>query len=429
MTDTKNTKSGVSRRALLKTGAAAAGLAAGSGIITGFPTIWAQTKVTLRQFGTGVSNINAIAEKCKADLGITLEMTATDSDAAAQRAVTQPNSYDIADIEYWIAKKVFPAGVLQPMDVKKLKYYDKIVPLFIDGKLKPDSVIAQGTAPHTVGFVEKPGAKTFAKAPTQWMTMVPTIYNADTLGIRPDLVGREITSWADIMDPAFKGKAAILNIPSIGIMDAAMIMEAMGKIKYADKGNMTKAEIDKTIDFMIKAKSDGQFRAFWKSFDESVNLMASGEVVIQSMWSPAVAAVRGKGIACKYQPLKEGYRAWGGGLGLASHLKGAQLDAAYEYINWYTSGWVGGYLNRQGYYSACMDTAKNFMTADEWGYWIEGKPAQGDILSPEGKVMEKAGAVRDGGSFEDRMGKVACWNSVMDEDRYMVRRWNEFMAA
>ena len=51
---------------------------------------------------------------------------------------------------------------------------------------------------------------------------------------------------------------------------------------------MTKAEIDKTIDFMIKVKQDGQFRAFWKSFDESVNLMASGEVVIQSMWSPAV---------------------------------------------------------------------------------------------------------------------------------------------
>jgi putative spermidine/putrescine transport system substrate-binding protein len=432
MTDeTKSTKTGngLSRRTLLKTGAAAAGAIAGSGLITGFPTIWAKTNVTLRQFGTGVSNINAIAEKCKADLGITLEMTATDSDAAAQRAVTQPDSYDIADIEYWIAKKVYPTGVLQPMDVKKLKYYDKIVPLFINGKLKPDSVIAQGTAPHTVGFVEGQASKTFAKEPTQWMTMVPTIYNADTLGIRPDLTGRSITSWADILDPAFKGKTAILNIPSIGIMDAAMIMEASGKIKYADKGNMTKAEIDQTIDFLIKTKQDGQFRAFWKSFDESVNLMASGEVVIQSMWSPAVAAVRSKGIACTFQPLKEGYRAWGGGLGLAAHLKGAELDAAYEYINWYTSGWVGGYLNRQGYYSAAMDTAKEFMSADEWGYWIEGKPAQGDILSPEGKIMEKAGAVRDGGSFEERMGHVACWNSVMDEDRYMVRRWNEFIAA
>ncbi|SMH53991.1 ABC transporter substrate-binding protein [Mesorhizobium australicum] len=429
MTQTTKKPAGISRRSLLKTGGAALGLAAGSGAITGFPTIWAQNPITLRQFGTGVSNLNAIADKCKEDLGITLEMTATDSDAAAQRAVTQPDSYDIADIEYWILKKVFPAGVIQPMDTKKLTYYDQIVPLFKTGKLTPDSVIAQGTAPHTVGFVEKPGDKTFAAAETQYFTMVPTIYNADTLGIRPDLVGREITTWADIMDPAFKGKTSILNIPSIGIMDAAMIMEAVGNIKYADKGNMTKEEIDKTIDFLIKAKQGGQFRAFWKSFDESVNLMASGEVVIQSMWSPAVAAVRSKGIACKYQPLKEGYRSWGGGLGLASHLEGAKLDAAYEYINWYTSGWVGGYLNRQGYYSAAMETAKKFMSDDEWGYWIEGKPAQGEIKDPTGKVMEKPGAVRDGGSFEERMGRVACWNSVMDEDRYMVRRWNEFIAA
>ncbi|MFW8695683.1 ABC transporter substrate-binding protein, partial [Mesorhizobium japonicum] len=94
-----------------------------------------------------------------------------------------------------------------------LKYYDELVPLFKTGKLTPDSVLAQGTAPHTVGYVEAQDSKTFAKAPPNWFTMVPTIYNADTLGIRPDLVGRAITSWADIMDPAFKGKTAILNIP------------------------------------------------------------------------------------------------------------------------------------------------------------------------------------------------------------------------
>src|SRR5690606_32179556 len=227
-------------------------------------------------------------------------------------------------------------------------------------------------------------------------------------GIRPDLVGREITSWADIMDPAYKGKSAIINTPSIGIMDAAMIMEAMGEIKYGDKGNMTKEEIDKTIEFLIKAKKAGQFRAFWKTFDESVNLMASGEVVIQSMWSPAVTAVRAKGVPCVYQPLKEGYRAWGGGLGIAKHVSGLELAAAYEYINWYLSGWVGAFLNRQGYYSAVLDTAKAHMTEDEWGFWMEGKPAKGEIKSPQGKVMEKPGAVRDGGSFYDRMGAVAC---------------------
>src|SRR5580692_11686922 len=139
---------GFGRRKVLKGAAGLAGAALGTTI--GAPTIWAQNNknIVLRQFGTGVSAINEIAEKAKADLGFTIQMTALDSDACVQRAVTQPNSYDIADIEYWMIKKIWPAKVLQPFDTKKLTYYDKIVPLFKNGKLKPDSVIAQGTAPH-----------------------------------------------------------------------------------------------------------------------------------------------------------------------------------------------------------------------------------------------------------------------------------------
>ena len=415
-----------SRRSILKGGAAVAAASAFPA-----PMIWAQEikDVVLRQAGTGVSAFNEVAAKVKEDLGFTLEMTALDSDAVTQRAATQPDSYDIADIEYWICKKVWPTGNLQAMDTSKIANYDKIVGIFRDGKLTPDSVIAQGTAPHTVGFVEGPGSNTFVQEESGWMTLIPTIYNADTLGIRPDLIGRPIESWAELLNPEFKGKASILDISSIGIMDMAMVCEAMGEIKYADKGNMTTDEIDKTIAIFTEAKKAGQFRAFWKSFDESVNLMASGEVVIQSMWSPAITAVRAQGVPCVYQPLKEGYRSWGGGIGLSAGLTGLPLDAAYEYINWYLSGWVGGFLMRQGYYSAVPETSKLFMSEDEWGFWFEGKPATGDIVSPSGTVIEKAGAVRDGGSFENRMGKVACWNAVMDENQYMVRKWNEFIAA
>ncbi len=430
MSSDSKTKS-VTRRSVLKGAAATAGAAIGSGALTGFPTIWAQNikDVTLRQFGTGVSNLNEVAQKVKEDLGFTLEMTALDSDSVAQRAATQPKSFDIADIEYWICKKVWGAGNLQPMDTSKIANYDKIVGIFKSGKLTPDSTIAQGTAPHTVGFVDGPDATTFADSETGWMTLIPTIYNADTLGIRPDLIGRPIESWTELLNPEFKGKASILDISSIGIMDAAMVCEAMGEVTYGDKGNMTKEEIDKTMAIFTEAKKAGQFRAFWKSFDESVNLMASGEVVIQSMWSPAITAVRSKGIPCVYQPLKEGYRSWGGGIGLSRNLSGLELEAAYEYINWYLSGWVGGFLMRQGYYSAVPETSKTFMSEDEWGFWFEGKAAKGDIVNPQGKVMEKAGAVRDGGSFNDRMGAVACWNAVMDENKYMVRKWNEFIAA
>jgi putative spermidine/putrescine transport system substrate-binding protein len=255
------------------------------------------------------------------------------------------------------------------------------------------------------------------------------VYNADTLGIRPDLIKRPIDSWKELLSPEFKGKASILNIPSIGIMDAAMVVEALGLHKYPDKGNMTKKEIDLTIKTLIEAKKAGQFRSLWKDFNESVNLMASGEVVIQSMWSPAVTAVRSKGIACVYQPLKEGYRAWAAGFGLPATLSGRKLDGAYEFINWFLDGWAGAYLNRQGYYSAVLETAKSKMEAYEWAYWMEGKPAEKDIKSPSGQVLEKAGKVRDGGSYEQRMGGIACWNATMDENTYLVQKWNEFVAA
>ena len=422
----------VSRRDLLKTGSAVvAGAAIGSNAITGFPTIWAQNikNVPLRQFGTGVSNINEIAKRAKQDLGITLQMTAIDTDSTAQRVVTQRRSFDIGDREYFTLKKVWGSGNMQPMDIRKLKYYDQIVGTFKNGKLTPSSKIAQGTAPHTVSFVENPTDRNFSKGETNWYTMVPTIYNADTLGIRPDLIKRPISSWTELLNPEFRGKASILNIASIGIMDAAMVCEAMGEVQYGDKGNMTRDEIDKTMAIFTEAKQAGQFRAFWKSFDESVNLMASGEVVIQSMWSPAITKVRSMGIPCVYQPLKEGYRSWGGGLGLSRNLAGLELDAAYEYINWYLSGWVGGLLMRQGYYSAAPETSKLYMSDDEWGFWFEGKAAKNDIVNPFGQKMEPAGAKRDGGSFYERMGKVECWNSVMDENRYMVRKWNEFIAS
>ncbi len=416
-------RNGLSRRTLLKTGVAAT-----AGTLAA-PMVWSQSNIVLRQAGTGVSAFNEIAEKAFEDLGITLEMTALDSDAVTQRVATQPDSFDIADIEYWICKKVWPTGNLQAMDTSRIKQYDNIAGTFRTGKLTPTSEIAQGTAPHTVGFVEGPNGTGFVDNESGWMTLIPTIYNADTLGIRPDLIGRPISNWSELLNPEFAGKASILDISSIGIMDMAMVCESMGEITYADKGNMTREEIDKTIAIFTEAKKNGQFRAFWKSFDESVNLMASGEVVIQSMWSPAITAVRAQGVPCVYQPLKEGYRSWGGGMGLAASLEGAKLDAAYEYINWYLSGWAGGFLMRQGYYSAVPETSKLFMSDDEWGYWYEGKESQGEIVSPSGQVLEGPGAVRDGGSFLDRMGAVACWNSVMDENQYMVRKWNEFIAA
>ncbi len=420
----------LSRRTLLRGAGAVAGAAAGSGAITGFPAVWSAEPKVLRYLGTAVNQSADIARKVKEDTGITIDYVAVTTDDVTKRVITQPNSYDIVDTEYFSLKKLVPSGNLKAMDGKKIKQYDQITPVITKCELPDGKKIGdQGTAPKKVMFVEGEYSSKFAPEVTEWATLIPTTYNADTLGIRPDLIKRPIGSWAELLNPEFRGKAAILNIPSIGIMDAAMVVEATGQHKYADKGNMTKAEIDMTMKVLTDAKKAGQFRAFWKDFNESVNLMASGETVIQSMWSPAVTAVRSKGIACTFQPLKEGYRSWATGFAVSKAVSGMKEDVAYEFVNWFLSGWAGAYLNRQGYYSAVLPTAKANMEPYEWAFWMEGKPAEKDIHAPDGTLLEKAGAVRDGGSFEQRMGAVACWNAIMDENDYMVRKWNEFIAA
>ena len=424
---------GVSRRRLLKGAAAVGGLAAGSGALTGFPTIWAQNikDVVLHHAGPPVTAIPAIAEQASKDLGFTVQMQASENADLLNRFLSQSSSIDCADISLVYMRYLIGRGVLQAIPLSRFKYWDKTLPLFTkgeyaDGRKAPQ----QGITPTMVLYAtDATGQKVTDGTPTEWVTGIPTVTNGDTLGVRPDLTGRPITSWADLLSPEFKGRSAVQDNPTIGIIDVAMAMEARGDIKYGNKGNMTKAEIDKTVQTMMDLKKAGQFRSFWTSFDQSVNLMASGEVVIQSMWSPAVAAVRSRGIACTFQPLKEGYRGWGYTLGLMKHVDGLKLDCFNEYMNWYTGGFQGAFIARQGYYSAQPENARKFLTAAEWDYWYDGKPAATDILSPFGKLMEKAGNVRDGGPYTERLGNIAVWNSVMDEDRYATRKWNEFITS
>jgi putative spermidine/putrescine transport system substrate-binding protein len=421
-----------SRRHVVKAGLAAAGAAAGSGAITGFPTLWAQNikDIVIQHAGPPVTAIGIIAEQASKDLGFTVKMQASENADLLNRFLTQSSAIDVADISLPFLKYLVGRNVLQSMPRAKLVNFEKTFPLFSKG-VYPDGREAspQGIAPFGVIYSTDADAKSFAKGETEWMNGIPAVTNADTLGIRPDLTGRPVNSWADLLDPVFKGKAALQDQPTVGTIDVAMAVEARGDVKYANKGNMTKAEIDKTMAIMQEVKRSGQFRSFWTTFDQSVNLMASGEVVIQSMWSPAVSAVRTRGIACTFQPLKEGYRGWGYVLGMMKHVSGLKRDCALEYANWYGSGFQGAVIAREGYYSTQPENVKKFLSPAEWDYWYDGKPATEVLNDPFGKPAIKPGEVRDGGSFLQRMGNIAVWNSVMDEDRYLTRKWNEFITS
>ena len=417
----------INRREMLQT---TSGFVAASAVTLSAPAIHADGHAVVRYLGTAVNMGDEIEKRLFEDTGIKVKYISKTTDEVTKSILTQPNSFDIVDSEYFSMPKLVPSGNILGMDTTKIKEWDNVTSVFTKGMTPGGKKIGlQGTAPSKVMYLKDNTSKEFSSEPSRWATLIPTVYNADTLGIRPDLINRPINNWSELLNPEFKGKASILNIPSIGIMDAAMVVESMGEYTYPDKGNMTKDEIDLTMKIFTEAKKSGQFRAFWSDFNESVNLMASGETVIQSMWSPAITAVRSQGIPCIYQPLKEGYRAWAAGFGLPATTKGKQADVCYEFINWYLSGWVGAYLNRQGYYSAILPTAQAYMEPYEWDYWMLGKKATKDILSPTGQKLAAVGEVRDGGSYEDRMGGVACWNATMDENKYMVRKWNEMIAS
>ena len=208
-----------------------------------------------------------------------------------------------------------------------------------------------------------------------------------------------------------------------------MGVEAMGLMKFGNKGDMTRPEIDKLIAFLIKKKKEGHFRAFWETFGQSVNLMVSGEVAIQSMWSPAVTAVKAEGVPCIYASPKEGMRGWHGGCAISARVTGKKLDAAYEYLNWWLDGWAGAFVARQGYYMSAPDSSKNHLSKEEWDFWYLGKPAAKELTDPFGTPIVKKGEIRDGGSYEARFKNIAVWNSLMKENDYLVKGWTEFLSA
>ena len=106
---------GVSRRRLLKGAAAVGGLAAGSGALTGFPTIWAQNikDVVLHHAGPPVTAIPAIAEQASKDLGFTVQMQASENADLLNRFLSQSSSIDCADISLVYMRSLIGRGVLQ----------------------------------------------------------------------------------------------------------------------------------------------------------------------------------------------------------------------------------------------------------------------------------------------------------------------------
>ena len=121
--------------------------------------------MTLRFVGTAVNQHQGIKDKVREDLGITLEYIAVTSDDVVRRAVTQPNSFDLMDLEFWMARRVVPTGNLVGLEAKRIKLADEITPAMTRGEVGGRKIGAQGLAPLEDHLPRRPRVQELRRRP------------------------------------------------------------------------------------------------------------------------------------------------------------------------------------------------------------------------------------------------------------------------
>ncbi|NRA55469.1 MAG: extracellular solute-binding protein [Gammaproteobacteria bacterium] len=391
----------------------------------------APKKRTLRILGTHVTLQDEIRKQAEKDLGITLEFEPGGSSHVLQKAASRPGSFDL--YEQWSdsINILWEADAIQPIDVSRLTHWDEINNLTKTGRITPNARIGAGDAPFKILNVQEDG--TLGEKHTGKISFLPYVHNVDSFGYNTRHIERgiayETESWAWLLDERWHGKVGLVNAPTIGIFDMALAAQAKGLMTFKDIGQMTRPEVDKLFDILIGYKKRGHFNGIWNSVPESVNLMSSNNVVIESMFSPAVSTLNKMNIPVAYAAPKEGFRAWHGVMCLSSEADDEVKDIAYEYMNWWLSGWAGAFIARQGYYISNPERSRAHLSQDEWDYWYDGKPARTDLMGTDGSIVVAKGAFRSGGSYQQRLSNVAVWNTVMDTYEYSLARWYEFIVS
>ncbi len=419
------------RRTAIKSIAAAAVASVPARVFGVAPYGFAKHSRTLRVLGTHVTLQEPLRIQAEKDLGVKIHFQPGGSASVLHQASTRPESFDL--YEQWSnsIRVLWQAGSIQPIETSRLTYWDEINSLTKTGKLTPESRIGAGDAPNKLLYVQNDGA--LGTGETKQISFLPYVHNVDSFAYDASVVPRgrayETESWGWLLDPRWAGRVPLVNEPTIGLFDAALAAQSLGLVEFEDIGAMTKQEITKLFALLVDLRRQGHFRGVWNSVPRSVELMLGGEAVIESMFSPGVSALRAENIDCVYAAPKEGYRAWHGVMCLSAATTGPAKDAAYEYMNWWLSGWPGAFIARQGYYISNPERSRKQMTTEEWDYWYGGKSPSKDLLGTDERIVVRRGETRNGGSYERRLSNIVVWNTVMKQYEYSLSAWNEFLTA
>jgi spermidine/putrescine transport system substrate-binding protein len=187
------------------------------------------------------------------------------------------------------------AGLIEPMEISKIKNWDKIFP----------------TLRNLPGLVE--GDKTW---------MVPWDWGNTSITYRTDKIKNPDPSWKLLWDKAYAGKISMID----AVHDTPIVAALLAGV---DPFNMDDAAIAKT-----KAVLDEQrplVKMYTTDMTSVEQALASGELVAAMTWNASAVSLKKQGVPVEFMNPKEGMLTWVCGFVMIKDTP--HKDLAYDFIN------------------------------------------------------------------------------------------------
>lgn len=136
------------------------------------------------------------------------------------------------------------------------------------------------------------------------------------------------SSWADLFDPAYRGRVSI-----DGGTWLTPIAETALALGIDDPMNLSDAEVEQVKEYLIAHRD--QFRSFSDSDSDKLNLFKGGEIVLADGGRYNAKQLQQAGDPVEWVAPDEGALSWVCGLGITS--KAQNVPAAYKLINYFVS--------------------------------------------------------------------------------------------
>lgn len=292
----------------------------------------------IRLYASGTLDIGDGWRRLEQDLGMRLVFDDNGNDSGPIIAnMLNGNAafdYDIGGIQGGIERELALAKKILPWDLSKIPNWQTVWPWIKD----------------------IPNCKVDGK-----QYGLPLVVNADSIIYLEDKIGGSVDSYEVIFDPMFKGRTAMEDSWMNSVIFTAIYFKENSIASIADPGDLSESELGIVMEFLIKKKKEGQFRTFWRGWEDGVRLIKTGEVYAMTGWEPIVYEAQKAGLNAKYAVPREGYEGWSNDLIL--HVGAEErgiVDRLHEFANWELGGYYGCEIAKQRGYVVPSSTSVDY---------------------------------------------------------------------